>query len=84
MQNYIDMIWCNPRLSKDECSDTLKCDEAEGFNCTNTIGSFTCECQDGFEPKGKHKEKCEDIATAYKTYIKCPSKYSAKIGRFGC
>ncbi|XP_060558687.1 uncharacterized protein LOC132718978 [Ruditapes philippinarum] len=54
--------WANGRncLNDNEC--------AEGMNscplyadCIDTDGSFNCECQEGFVPKGSAKRKCIDI-----------------------
>ena len=43
-------------LDKDECADKSHTCHREHANCTNSEGSFTCQCHDGFEGDG---EECE-------------------------
>ena len=41
-------------LDVDECSPTLNIHDCHKYaNCTNTIGSFTCACKEGFPGDGK-------------------------------
>ncbi|XP_071944593.1 uncharacterized protein [Antedon mediterranea] len=42
----------------DECTQDIPC--GSNAQCTNTFGSYSCECNDGFEDEGEG-QGCEDI-----------------------
>ncbi|XP_051996124.1 adhesion G protein-coupled receptor E1 isoform X2 [Xyrauchen texanus] len=45
-------------MYEDECDfETPIC--GQNANCTNTNGSYYCECKEGFEPKGQFKQENE-------------------------
>ena len=45
----------NPLLDIDECMEDISvCDE--NANCTDTEGSFNCNCNDGYTGNGTHCE----------------------------
>ena len=48
-------------LDIDECADASsnKCDD--NANCTNTTGSFTCVCREGFSGDGVNCESMRNI-----------------------
>ncbi len=48
MQSTIAIITCmaNIHADIDECVPTSPCDEVA--RCVNTVGSFICECPDGY------------------------------------
>ena len=47
----------------DECQNPLSCLIANEnpSTCSNTFGSFTCECNDGFEQISESSPVCQDI-----------------------
>ena len=50
----------------DECEEgTDNC--VENATCENTIGSFTCECDDGFV--GEATEECKGMVTLWLDFI---------------
>ncbi|XP_033098103.1 uncharacterized protein LOC117102007 [Anneissia japonica] len=42
-----------------ECEDSNVCDS--NADCTNTIGSYTCDCVDGYESDGSNTSPCTNI-----------------------
>ena len=41
----------------DECVVQLKpCDAAANYECKDTVGSYTCQCKDGFVKNGANCE----------------------------
>ena len=48
----------------DECDGENDCHE--NANCTNTIGSYNCSCNDGFEGNSTH---CQGIADVFVLFV---------------
>lgn len=51
-------------------SDINECDDLQqntcAQNCTDTVGSYTCSCREGFQPNG---DKCDGMIVHYYTLV---------------
>ncbi|CAJ0968687.1 unnamed protein product, partial [Ranitomeya imitator] len=69
-----------------QCDDINECETknicSPNATCTNTIGNYTCACNDGFSGNGTH---CEDIDECETNNICSPyATCTNTIGNYTC
>lgn len=65
----------------DECSSNNNTCQ---HNCTNTEGSYTCSCREGFRPDVDNSKACTDINECEEQTAQCTHRCSNTDGGYNC
>ncbi|XP_060596327.1 uncharacterized protein LOC132750377, partial [Ruditapes philippinarum] len=65
----------------DECSTTNPCTETHKTQCSNSAGSYTCQCDSGFE---LDEDSCVDTNECQRGTSNCIQKCTNTEGSFNC